>query len=141
MFCPVCDNLTEMGKCRDIGCSNYSESAEAFPIKRKPKRTEIPPEITRGAQRGLLGFYNYTINDDDVVRRSCLLSLYVDELITEPSALNQGYVNLLGPPESNKRVARICDILLGLNVSKQVNPRIRESDAEYLRDYHQWNIL
>lgn len=139
LFCSVCGNLTSLGKCTDIGCSNYSEPVGAVPIKRESRRTEIPADITHGAKRGILGFYNYTTKDNDVVRRTCLLSLYVDELITEPSASNRNYVSQLGSPESDERVFRICDILYGLNVSKQVNPRIRESDAGWLRDYHQNN--
>jgi len=125
-----------LGKCTDSGCDNYSEPAKAVPIKREPRRTEIPPEINRNA-KGIMGFYNYTTKDDDVVRRTCLLSLYVDELITAPGALNRDYVAQLGDPKSDQRVFRMCDILWGLNVSKQVDPRIRESDAEWLRSYHQ----
>lgn len=131
--------MTRLGKCIDNGCSNYSEPVGAVPIKRESRRTEIPTDITHGAKRGILGFYNYTTKDNDVVRRTCLLSLYVDELITLPSASNRGYVGQLGSPESNKRASRICGLLYGLNVSKQVDPRIRESDAEWLWDYHQNN--
>ena len=133
--------MTRLGKCTDIGCSNYSEPVGAVPIKRESRRTEIPTDITYKAKTGILGFYNYTTKDNDVVRRTCLLSLYVDELITEPSASNLDYVDELDPlqPESDKRASRICGLLYGLNVSKQVDPRIRESDAEWLWDYHQNN--
>ena len=135
MFCPECDEMTEMGKCRRKDCSNYSEpSPTETPLV--PKSKEIPPEIDSGQPLGILRFYGYKTNGKEIVRRRRLLQLYVDELLTEPSASNRGYVSLLGPPKSKERVHRIIEIMEGLNVFAWGDPRIREVDAEFLRNHH-----
>ena len=127
--------MTEMGKCRRKDCSNYSEpSPTETPLV--PKSKEIPPEIDSGQPLGILRFYGYKTNGKEIVRRRRLLQLYVDELLTEPSASNRGYVSLLGPPKSKERVHRIIEIMEGLNVFAWGDPRIREVDAEFLRNHH-----
>ena len=139
MFCDICGSLLTMGECREIGCANSKVAPKPSPIKRPSRRTPIPPDITYDAKVGILGFYRYTTKDEEIIRRSCLLSLYTDELVTESNAVNQSYIDLLGSPESDKRVSRICETLLGLNVPSQVNPHVKEIrvlDAEFLQNYH-----
>ena len=139
MFCDICGSLLTYGECRKIGCINRKAAPKPSPIKRKSERMLIPPDVTYDASPGILAFYGYTTKDEEIIRRSCLLSLYTDELVTEPNALNQSYVDLLGSSESNKRVSRICETLLGLNVPSHVNPHVKEIrvlDADFLKNYH-----
>ena len=139
MFCDVCGSLLTYEECREIGCINRKVAPKPSPYKRPSRIRLVPPNVTYDASPGILAFYGYTTKDDENTRRSCLLSLYTDELVTETNARNQSYVDLLGSSESNKRVSRICETLLGLNVPSHVNPHVKEIrvlDADFLKNYH-----
>ena len=142
LFCSACGDLTEYGRCSNPSCKSFKKQKEASPtdVPINPVRRKIPEEVGSYKNKGILGYYGYTITDPQVVRRRVLLRLYHDKLITNTHKKNHDYITLLGPRESDIRCERIRNILLGLNVTKQVDPKIRESDATYLLQYHKKGI-
>ena len=120
--------LPPNGACTNNKCPNYSHLPPS-------QRCTVPPTVDEYADLGILGLYKYTTSDPKERRRKRLLQLYVDELVH--SNVNRIYVELLGPPRSDKRVLRIVEIMDGLNEFAWGDPGKRTADARYLKGVHE----
>ena len=128
-FCEECGSLLPPnGACTNNKCPNYSHLPPSG-------RCTVPPTVDTHADLGILGLYNYTTSEPKERRRKRLLHLYVDELVH--SNVNRIYVELLGPPRSDKRVSRIVQIMDGLNEFAWGDPGKRTADARYLEGVHE----
>lgn len=99
LFCSACGDLTEYGRCINPSCKSFKKQKEASPtdVPINPVRRKIPEEVGSYKNKGILGYYGYTITDPPVVRRRVLLRLYHDKLITNTHKKNHDYITLLGP--------------------------------------------